>query len=203
MNTKQILFASCVAAMTLSASVAMAGPHGSSAGGGVSGGGFTGGGGGIRGGAVPARMTPGLAGSGSRFGSGVSRNFRDFRGDRDRFRDRRFNDFVFFGGFGDPFFYPYYGYYPYGYYPYGYYPGYYPYGYYPYGYGYNQPVYPGVAVGSGSSVAQIQLRLARAGFYHGRIDGVMGPRTRYAMRAYERSHNSRVTAPQPNNSSGQ
>jgi peptidoglycan hydrolase-like protein with peptidoglycan-binding domain len=32
----------------------------------------------------------------------------------------------------------------------------------------------------------IQRRLARAGYYHGRIDGVMGPRTRSAMRAYER-----------------
>jgi hypothetical protein len=86
----------------------------------------------------------------------------------------------------------YYGYYPYGYYPYGYYP----YGYDPYGYGYDpydQPGYEGVATGRGSSVAGIQLRLARTGNYHGRIDGVMGPRTRYAIRAYERSHNLRVT----------
>ena len=198
MNTKKILFTSCVAAMTLSASVAMAGPHGGSARGGVSGGGFRGGGGGFRGGSAPGRMTPGFAGSGSRFGQ--SRDFRGFGGDR--FRHRGFGDrFVFFGDFGDPFFYPYYGYYPYGYYPYGYYP----YGY-GYGYGYdpyNQSGYQGVAGGRGSSVAEIQLRLARAGYYHGRIDGVMGPRTRYAMRAYERSHNSRVTAGQSNNSFGQ
>ena len=58
MNTKSILFTSCVAAMTLSVSVAMAGPHGGSAGGGFSGGGFRGGGGGFRGGSAPARMTP-------------------------------------------------------------------------------------------------------------------------------------------------
>jgi hypothetical protein len=195
MNTKSILFTSCAAAMTLIASVAMAGPHGGFARGGFSGGGFRG--------SAPTRMTPGFAGAGSHFGSGMSRNFRGFRGDRDRFHHHRFDEFVFFGGFGDPFFYPYgYGYYPYGYYPYGYYP----YSYYPYGYGYSsydQPVYPGVAMGRGSSVAQIQLRLARAGYYHGRIDGVMGPRTRYAIRAYERSHNSSVTARQANNSFGQ
>jgi|ERR1700719_1430950 len=104
MNTKSILFTSCVAAMTLSVSVAMAGPHGGSAGGGFSGGGFRGGGGGFRGGSAPARMTPGFAGAGSRFGPGMSRNFRDFGGDRDRFHHRHFNEFVFFGDFGDPFF---------------------------------------------------------------------------------------------------
>jgi hypothetical protein len=185
MKTKPILFASCLAAMTLSASVAIAGGHGGSAGGGFSGGGFRGsaGGGGFRGGAGPGRMMPGFARSGSRFGPGMSRNFR---GDRDRFRHRDFDDrFVFFGDFGDPFFYPYYGYDPYGYYPYGY--GYDPYNY---GYGYdpyNQPGYQGVAAGRGSSVGDIQLRLKRAGYYHGRIDGVMGPRTRYAIRTYERS----------------
>lgn len=50
-----------------------------------------------------------------------------------------------------------------------------------------------ISVGRGSSVREIQLRLARAGYYHGPIDGIMGPRTRYALRAYERSHNSGVT----------
>jgi hypothetical protein len=182
MNTKQILFASCVAAMTLSASIAIAGSHGGSAGGGFSGGGARAGGGGSPGGFAGSRMTPGFARSGSRFGPGFSGNFRG-----DRFRHGRFNNFVFFDDFGDPFFYPYY----YGYYPYGY-----PYGYGPYGYGYDpydQPGYPGVAAGTGS-VRGLQLRLARAGYYHGRIDGVMGSRTRYALRAYERSRNSRVTA---------
>src|SRR6267378_1514092 len=100
MNAKPILFVSCAAAITLSASVAIAGPHGGSAGGGSSGGGSRSGG--FRGGAAPARMTPGFARAGSRFGPGMSRNFR---GDRDRFRDRDFDDrFVFFGDFGDPFF---------------------------------------------------------------------------------------------------
>jgi peptidoglycan hydrolase-like protein with peptidoglycan-binding domain len=41
-------------------------------------------------------------------------------------------------------------------------------------------------------VVQVQQRLARGGFYHGSIDGVMGPETRRAIRAYERSHNLRV-----------
>jgi hypothetical protein len=47
------------------------------------------------------------------------------------------------------------------------------------GYGYN---------GYQSSVARLQQRLARAGYYRGSIDGLMGPRTRYAVRAYQRDH---------------
>jgi hypothetical protein len=143
------------------------GGHGGFGGGGFHGGGF--GGGGFRG---------GFNGGGfrSRFNGG------GFRGDR--FRHRDFDDrFVFFGDFGDPFFYdpdPYYGYYPYGYYP------------YEYGYGsydsYNQPVYPSRAVYTGSLVSQVQLRLARAGYYHGSIDGVSGTATRRAVREYERAH---------------
>jgi hypothetical protein len=86
---------------------------------------------------------------------------------------------------------PYYGSSYYGGYPYG------SYGYsYPYGYGanyygssypsyYNRSVYRG---SSGSTVARVQERLARSGYYRGPIDGVMGPRTRYAVRVYERRH---------------
>jgi Putative peptidoglycan binding domain len=87
------------------------------------------------------------------------------------FNDRfhRFNNrtFIFVDTFGFPFFYPYpyYGYYPYGYY-----------GYSDYGYG------------STSTAVEVQRRLARAGYYHGRIDGIMGPQTRRAIRAYERDH---------------
>jgi hypothetical protein len=185
MKTKSILFASCVAAMTLSASVAMAGQHGGSSGGGGFSGGGTRSGGGVRGGSAPAQTTPGFARAGSRFNSGTSRNFQ---GNRNFSHRRCDNRFVFFGGFGDPFYDPfYYGYYPYGFYPYG----------YGYGYGsvpYNQYYDGDVAVGTGSSVAELQRRLARAGYYRGRIDGVMGPRTRYAIRAYQRSHNMNVTA---------
>jgi Putative peptidoglycan binding domain len=100
--------------------------------------------------------------------------------------------FPFYGGFYG---YPYYGdYYP----PYGgYYPGY-GYGYSPYygsgygnGYGYGAPVYGRPAYGGGSrgsTVARVQERLARSGYYEGSVDGVMGPRTRSAIRAYERRH---------------
>ena len=37
-------------------------------------------------------------------------------------------------------------------------------------------------------VARVQQRLARAGIYRGPIDGVLGDRTRYAIRVYERIH---------------
>jgi putative peptidoglycan binding protein len=82
-------------------------------------------------------------------------------------------------GFG----YPYYSYgYPYDYYNSGY-PYNYSYGYY----GYSQPTY-----GNGSVVIAVQTRLARAGYYHGPIDGIMGPATSYAIRAYERNHGLRM-----------
>ena len=41
---------------------------------------------------------------------------------------------------------------------------------------------------SHSRVAELQRRLARAGYYRGSIDGVLGPQTRQAIRAYERAH---------------
>ena|SRR5437763_10332501 len=96
----------------------------------------------------------------------------------DRFRRfHRFNEIIVFNDFAfpfaSPFFYPY--------------PYYYPYGYY----SYNQPVYR-TAYSGASIVVQVQSRLARAGYYRGPIDGVMGPRTRFAIRAYESAHNMRV-----------
>jgi Putative peptidoglycan binding domain len=115
--------------------------------------------------------------------------------DFDRGRDR----FFFAGSFGFPFWglgYPY----GYSYYPYGYYPG----GYYGYGYGYYPPAYPGYYSGGGygygygnqsdgygyrsnvSQVVQLQRRLKAAGYYRGALDGIMGPRTRSALRAYQR-----------------
>jgi len=107
------------------------------------------------------------AGSGSTFTSGGSRTFNQWSGD---WRHHRFSRdrFIFIDTFGFPFFYPYpyYGYYPYGYYSYN-----------DYGYGY------------GNTVVEVQRRLARAGYYHGPIDGIMGPQTRRAIRAYERNHN--------------
>jgi peptidoglycan hydrolase-like protein with peptidoglycan-binding domain len=35
-------------------------------------------------------------------------------------------------------------------------------------------------------VTELQRRLARGGYYDGAIDGIMGPATRRAIRAYER-----------------
>lgn len=87
---------------------------------------------------------------------------------------------VYVGGFGYPFGYPWYD------------PYYYPYGYYDY-YGYNRPAaYESASAYDDGLVVQVQHRLARAGFYHGSVDGVMGPETRRAIRSYERSHNLRV-----------
>ena len=183
MNTKSVLGSVVVLAVTLTASVALAASHG---GGGSGGGGFSGGGsrgsGFARGGVGPGR--PGT--NFGRFRPGASGNFRNFRGNR--FRHRFDDDDFFF--FGDPFFFGYgfypYGYYPYGYYPYGYYP---PYGYGD-GYGYGNGVY-GQSGYDASAVVNIQRRLARAGYYHGRIDGVMGRRTREAMREYQRARGAR------------
>lgn len=39
-----------------------------------------------------------------------------------------------------------------------------------------------------SSVSQVQAALAREGYYHGAIDGSIGPATRNALRRYQRSH---------------
>src|SRR5262249_45436214 len=63
--------------------------------------------------------------------------------------------------------------------PYGYYGGY-GYGGYGSGYGYGN--------NSQSRVAELQNRLASAGYYHGAVDGILGPATRRAIRAYERDH---------------
>jgi len=74
--------------------------------------------------------------------------------------------FVFIDTLGFPVFYPY----PYWYYPYDY-------------YSYNDYGHGDVRL-----VIEVQRRLARAGYYHGAIDGIVGPETRRAIRAYERDH---------------
>ena len=81
------------------------------------------------------------------------------------------------------------GYYPYSYYggyPYSGYNNYYSYyGGYPYGryntYSYYTPTYRY----NGSTVAAVQQRLGRLGYYHGLVDGVIGPQTRNAIAAFE------------------
>jgi hypothetical protein len=75
--------------------------------------------------------------------------------------------------------------------PYAFDYGYYSYGSYPssgYDYDYyGDPAY-GYGYGDRSSIAQLQRRLAQAGYYYGAIDGIMGPQTRRAIRAYERAY---------------
>jgi hypothetical protein len=94
----------------------------------------------------------------------------------------------YYGGSG----YPYYGYsssWPsasYGYYPYSYY-GRYPYSYYgsySSSYSYYQPGYGYDA----ATVAAVQRRLGGLGYYHGVVDGVIGPQTRAAIAAFEDTH---------------
>ena len=141
---------------------------------------------------MPTQRAP-MVNSASRFQRsdrfGAFNRFNGGRFDRgDRFRR---NEFFVFDDFGFPFFpfyYPYY--YPYPYYPYGYGGGYgYQSGYGQYGYGgYG---YQG-GYGNRSSVVQLQRRLARAGYYHGAVDGIMGPATRRAIRASEGAHNQRA-----------
>jgi hypothetical protein len=79
--------------------------------------------------------------------------------------------------------------YPYDSYGYGY-----PYyGTYPYGYGYYTPytsrytVYDR-GITDDATVAAVQRRLARGGYYHGAVDGVIGNGTRTAIRAFERNN---------------
>jgi Putative peptidoglycan binding domain len=83
------------------------------------------------------------------------------------FRHFRNRTFIFIDAFGFPVFSPY----PYSYYPYDY-------------YGYNDYGYGNVRL-----VVEVQRRLARAGYYRGPIDGILGPQTRRAIRAYERDYN--------------
>jgi hypothetical protein len=95
---------------------------------------------------------------------------------------------IYYGG-GE---YPYGGYYsgwPYsnwglgtswGYYPYSYYRGY-PYSGYNNYYSYYTPTYGY----NGSMVAAVQRRLGQLGYYHGVVDGVIGPQTRGAIAAFE------------------
>ena len=68
-----------------------------------------------------------------------------------------------------------------GYYPYSYYGGGYPYSGYNNYYSYYTPTYGYNA----SMVAAVQRRLGQLGYYHGVVDGVIGPQTRSAIAAFE------------------
>jgi Putative peptidoglycan binding domain len=131
--------------------------------------------------------------------------------------------FIFDIGFIPWFGWPYYDYYAYDYYPYGYPYGYdqgpyqssYYYGqngydasYYDQGGSYhndqsnyydqgNSNSYDQGGNGLGSNeratVADVQDQLTRAGYYHGQIDGVLGPETRHALVRYQSDKGLRVT----------
>jgi hypothetical protein len=215
-NSKLVIFLSCLFAATLTAPLVKAAAHGGGHGGGFSGGhSFAGRPGmgmpgrpgmpgmgmpgrpgmGMPGMGMPGRFgmgmpgRPGMGGMPGRPGMGMRSGFNrhdhfDHHHDHFHHHEDEDNDFIFIGSFGFP-----------GGgvgggvrgggwgpgggwgYPYGYYGG-----YGAYGSGY------GSAYSSGSRVTELQRRLARAGYYHGSIDGVLGSQTRRAIRAYERDH---------------
>jgi hypothetical protein len=71
--------------------------------------------------------------------------------------------------------------------------GWYPYwawGEYPYGYYAGGPDDPpgGYPPGAGDETSAIQSRLANLGFYHGPIDGKVGPATESALKAFQARH---------------
>ena len=172
-NSILVIFLSCLVAATLTAPRVTAAVHGGGFSGGHS---FAG---------RPGMGMPGRAGMGMRDGFNRHDHFDHHH---DHFHHHEDNDVIFIGSFGFPWWWGW-GWgpwwdpgYAYGYYGYGY-----PYGY-GYGYGYDSG-YGQYGDASHSRVAELQRRLARAGYYHGSIDGIMGTHTRRAIRAYERDHN--------------
>ena len=96
--------------------------------------------------------------------------------------------FVFIGGFGYPYYWDWYPSWGWGI-PYAFNYGYYSSGYNPsHRYDYDRYSDPAYGHADRSSIAQLQRRLARAGYYNGAIDGIMGSQTRRAIRAYERAY---------------
>ena len=201
MNSKKFILVGCVAACVFatSAATAMRGHGGSMGGMGMRGGGMSRMG--MRGppmsrsmGRMPMHRAP-MINSPSGFqrfgGRGFNRmdrfgrfsRFNDFHHNHRFHHFNHFNNAVFIGDFGFPWWWgwgwgPWWGGgWGWGY-PYGYYGGY-NYGDYGSGYGYGDS--------SQSRVAELQRRLASAGYYHGAIDGILGPATRRAIRAYERN----------------
>jgi Putative peptidoglycan binding domain len=69
----------------------------------------------------------------------------------------------------------------------------YPYGYSYYDDGYAPDEYQQSENDGNSSVTQVQAALARAGYYHGAIDGSVGPETRNALRRFQRARGLEAT----------
>jgi Putative peptidoglycan binding domain len=199
MNSKFILFLSLFAAVALAASGISAAPRGGGRAGSMPMGGghtFVRGGAGTWGGHNwSGRNWSGRNWSGSnwRGRNWSGNNWHGGNWGGNWHHHHHHNDVIFIGDFGFPWWWgwgwgPSWGWgwgYPYGYYGYG----------YPYGYGYGGDQYGDYGYGSRygdtsrSRVAELQRRLARAGYYRGAIDGILGPQTRRAIRAYERDHN--------------
>ena len=142
---------------------------------------------GMGGGHGGMRMAPNFS---SGHGSGHSDHRHDFAfrhpGGK-RFFFRHQNRFFFgfdFAAFGFPWWYPY----PYSYfYPYPYYDGYpYVYSSSDYGSGYDYPYWTALAM-------SVQSELARRGYYHGAIDGVIGSGSSQAIRGFQAAQGLPVT----------
>src|SRR6266542_4488986 len=157
--SKLVLSLSCFVAVTLASPLATAAPRG----GGGHGGHFSGG-------RSFTSGRPGMGAWGGRNWNGRNWSGRNWNGN---WRHHGHNNVIFIGDFGFP-----------GWWGWGY-PGYYGYGN-GYGYGYGNGSQYGSA--TRSRVAELQRRLARAGYYRGSVDGVLGPQTRRAIRAYEQEH---------------
>jgi hypothetical protein len=142
-----------------------------------------------------SRMTGTRHNGGNRYGSARSYNARQYSGTNYYRGTRQYGASTYYGGTGYYYgggSYPYYGYYsgwPYSSWGYGTSWGYYPYSYgggYPYGYDNNYYSYYTPTYGYNASlVAAVQRRLGQLGYYHGVVDGVVGPRTRAAIAAFE------------------
>jgi Putative peptidoglycan binding domain len=155
------------------------GGFGGGHGGGFGGGHFGGGGGHFGGGASHfvggGGHFTGFSGHSFAGHSFAGRNYGDHFRNGDHFRHE---GGFFFGG--DPYWYdyPYYGYYGYDYYPY-------------YGYDDNTGDYydgqysPAEATPSQETIVAVQKELAQLGYYHGQVDGLMGPQTEKAIRWFQ------------------
>ena len=65
-----------------------------------------------------------------------------------------------------------------------------PYAYYPY----DGPIYGYSDLAPDRVVTEVQAQLQRDGYYHGPIDGVLGPMTRHAIAAFQADHGLAVTS---------
>jgi hypothetical protein len=120
--------------------------------------------------------------------------------DKHRFHHHNGLVFVFLDGFWwglSPAYFPwdYYPYYAYDNYPYD--SSDYPYDYYDYSYPYNyddEGINPAAdEYGNNATVSAVQSALAKLGYYHGAVDGVLGDATEAALARYQEDRDLSVT----------